>query len=156
MHPDVLKVARSRKRNSAFTLVEVVVSLVIVATVFGGILVAYVQAARRAEWTGRSLAAEAYAIQQVEQARSARWDLTTGINELANIGNCSFSTLDLPSSGTNYVWATNYITTTMLTFAAPNQYQLRMITVDTVWPFAWRNTVRYFTNRTCTYCAPDN
>jgi type II secretory pathway pseudopilin PulG len=137
-------------------LAEVVVSLVIVATVFGGILVAYIQAARRAEWTGRSLAAQALAIQQIEQARSSRWDLTTGMNELTNVGNSSFSALDLPSAGTNYVWATNYITASMLTFTAPNAYQLRMITVDTVWPFTWRTTTRYFTNRTCTYCAPDN
>src|ERR1035437_8503854 len=66
-----------------FTLVEVVVSLGIVTLLFSGILTAYIQSSRQAEWAGYSLAAQAIGIQQIEQARSAVWDFNT--NQLMNL-----------------------------------------------------------------------
>jgi type II secretory pathway pseudopilin PulG len=62
------------KRNSGFTLAEVVTAIGIVAMIFGGMMVAYTQATRRAQWSGYSMAAQGLAIQQLEQARSAQWD----------------------------------------------------------------------------------
>jgi prepilin-type N-terminal cleavage/methylation domain-containing protein len=161
----------ARTRCSGFTLAEVVISLVIVATVFSGIVMAYIQAARRAEWTGRSLAAQALNIQLIEQARSARWNLGIGgvqpVDEIAgmtdllaysysggNLSGYTWTNLDLPSFGTNYVTATNYLSIRPVTLSGGAT--IRVIRVDTVWPFTWRKTIRYFTNTLCTYASPDN
>ena len=69
---DLPKARASKGGNLAFTLAEVVVAIAIMAFVFGGLISAYVQATRRAEWSGYSLAAQAMAIQQLEQACAGR------------------------------------------------------------------------------------
>lgn len=159
-----------RRQASAFTLVEVVMSIAIVATVFGTIVLAYTQAAKRAQWSGYSLAAQALATQQIEQIRSSRWDLFTGINETTNIFLNSYSysggvmtgytwtNLDLPYSGANYVRATNNVKVSLiyLNNSVTPPVQVRMTQVSTVWPFRWGNTTTYFTNTLVTYCSPDN
>jgi prepilin-type N-terminal cleavage/methylation domain-containing protein len=148
-----------------FTLAEVVVSLMIVATTFCGITLAYMQSARRAEYSGRSLAAQSMNIQLIEQARAAQWDFIRPIDQIVamnlmnyqNSGGVlsgyTWTNLDLPSSGTNFVRATNYLTIRMITNSGGSI--IRMIHVDTVWPFDWKSRVRYITNTTCTYRAPD-
>src|SRR5215470_8330511 len=93
---------------AAFTLAEVVMCLAIVALVFGGIITSYVQGAYRAEWAGYNLAAQALAMQQIEQAKSAVWDGSH--NEFTNLVLMSWAILDLPRNGTNKVYATNYVT----------------------------------------------
>jgi len=162
------------KGRSAFTLAEVVTALAIVAMVFGSIILAYTQAARRAQWSGYSLAAQALAIQQIEQARSARWDQAIPTNEIPTInllsvsfsngGNdftgYSWTNLDLPTSGTNFVRATNYVTGKKFIpsdFSAGGaQVFLYMLRVDTVWPFIWGNNNKLYTNTVMTFMAPDN
>jgi len=159
---------------AGFTLVEVVISIAVTGLVFAGILNGYVQSSRNAEWSGYSLAAQAVAVQQIEQGRSAVWDYSTGTgkNELTNLNlinlqydsttktatGYSWSTLDLPYSGTNVVRATNYVTVRMLYFNnnANPPVQLQMMQVDTVWPFNVGTAARYFTNSVATYFAPDN
>ena len=164
-----------RKWNSGFTLAEVVTAIGIVAMVFGGMMVAYTQATRRAQWSGYSMAAQGLAIQQLEQARSALWDPSANTNQifelillnktiiapsgtiLGGITGYTWTNLDLPSSGTNFVRATNRVTVRMFYINASNPpVQLQMIRVDTEWPFTWRNATRIFTNTICTYTAPDN
>jgi type II secretory pathway pseudopilin PulG len=166
-----------RKRNSGFTLAEVVTAIGIVAMVFGSMMVAYTQATRRAQWSGYSMAAQALAIQQVEQARSAQWDPSANTNQifelltvlqspstispsgttLGGITGYTWTNLDLPSSGSNFVRATNFVIIRMFTINVSNlPVQIQMIRVDTVWPFTWRNATRLFTNTICTYTAPDN
>jgi type II secretory pathway pseudopilin PulG len=165
---------RANRRAIGFTLAEVVISIAVTGLVFAGILTGYIQSTRRAEWTGYSLAAQALAIQQIEQARSAVWDYSTGTgrNELTNLNltnpqynsttkkttGYSWATLDLPCSGTNIVRATNYVTIQMLYFnnVANPPVQLQMMQVDTVWPFTAGTAVKYFTNSVATYFAPDN
>lgn len=153
-----------------FTLVEVVTAVFIVALVLGGMTVAYTQATRRAQWSGYSLAAQGLAIQALEQARAAVWDSSIGKNEITNLNllgrtyssgvlkGYTWANLDLPVSGTNWICATNYVTITAvyLNGATNPPVQLQMVTVDTVWPFQWGNTKRYFTNTISTYYAPDN
>jgi hypothetical protein len=153
-----------------FTLVEVVVSLGIVTLVFSGILVAYIQSARRAEWSGYSLAAQSLSIQQIEQARSAVWDYSIAKNELTNLNLRSWNynsttkvgtgyvtnVLDLPISGTNRVVATNFVTVKILDLTGLANVQVQMVTVDTVWPFPTAKGTRLFTNRTASYFGPDN
>lgn len=165
---------RVTRRAAGFTLAEVVISIAVTGLVFGGVLTGYVQSARRAEWTGYSLAAQALAIQQIEQARSAVWDFSTGNgrNELTNLNllnpqynsstktrtGYSWATLDLPYSGTNVVRATNYVTVRMFYFNnnANPPVQLQMMQVDTVWPLTRGTILRYYTNTVATYFAPDN
>lgn len=153
-----------------FTLVEVVVSLGIVTLLFSGILTAYIQSARQAEWAGYSLAAQAIGIQQIEQARSGVWDYSTSKNELTNLNLFAWyynpatkvgtgyatNVLDLPISGTNFVVATNFVTVKMLTLSGLTNMQIQMVTVDTVWPFPTSTGMRLFTNRTANYFGPDN
>jgi type II secretory pathway pseudopilin PulG len=165
---------RANRHAVGFTLAEVVVSLAVTGLVFAGILTGYLQSTRRAEWSGYSMAAQALAVQQIEQARSAIWDYSTGTarNELTNLNlinpqynsgtktatGYSWATLDLPCSGTNVVRATNFVTIRMFYFnnVANPPVQLQMMQVDTVWPFTAGTAPKYFTNTVATYFAPDN
>jgi prepilin-type N-terminal cleavage/methylation domain-containing protein len=153
-----------------FTLVETMVSLGIITLLFSGILTAYIQSSRQAEWAGYSLAAQAVGIQQIEQARSGVWDYSINKNELTNLNLISWSynpttkvgtgyatnVLDLPVSGTNVVLVTNFVTVKMLNLTGLTNVQVQMVTVDTVWPFRTSQGQRLFTNRTATYFGPDN
>lgn len=159
------------KPLSAFTLIEVVVSISIAAIVFGGIITAYVQATQRAEWSGYSLAAQGLAIQQLEQARSAVWDPALGVNEVTNLNliartynnstrvmrGYSWTNLDIPVAGGKFTRATNFVTVSMITNVTGTPgVSLQMIKVDTVWPFTAGGKKKYFTNSIGTYLAPDN
>ena len=162
-----------------FTLVEVTLSLVIIALVFGGIINAYISASYRAEWTGYSLAAQAAAIQTLEQARSATWDTATKVDEIwgmvqnvSTMGNHDYAsnttthvlsasinrTLDLPSQ-TNSTTATVSTTVTVSAkqVALPGSHgNMYVIQVDAKWPFQWKNSTNYYVNTLVTYMAPDN
>ncbi|HEX4262988.1 MAG TPA: hypothetical protein VH597_01510 [Verrucomicrobiae bacterium] len=162
------KATTGREQSHGFTLAEVGISLAIIATVFSGIILAYTQATYRAEWTGYSLAAESLAMKQIEQARSARWDPANiqykndiyslsmqGSNYSAGVlKGYTWTNLDLPTTGTNFVRATNYVTVKPVTLSTPGSNI--MIRVDTVWSFQWRAQTKLFTNTICTYLAPDN
>lgn len=133
-------------------------SLGVIVLVFSGIINAYIQGALRAEWSGYSLAAQALAIQQLEQAKSAVWDTssTSGKNEITNLATLSSAMLDLPISGTNAVWATNYVTVSSVAISnAPSAANVYMVKVDTVWPFLRKGQRIYFTNTVANYYAPD-
>jgi prepilin-type N-terminal cleavage/methylation domain-containing protein len=158
------------RRQSGFTLVEVLVSLGIVTLLFSGILTAYIQSSRQAEWAGYSLAAQAIGIQQLDQARSGIWDDSINKNELTNLNLFSWSynattrvgtgyttnVLDVPISGTNIVIATNFVTVKLLSLTGLTNMQIQMVTVDTVWSFLTSTGRRLFTNRTASYFGPDN
>jgi len=153
-----------------FTLVEVLVALAVVALLFGGVLTTYIQASRQAEWAGYALAAQAIAIQQIEQARSAVWDPAISKNELTNMNllawtynpatkvgtGYTINVLDLPVSGTNIVVATNFVTVKMLNLTGFTNAQVQMVTVNTVWPLSTPSGTRLFTNCAASYYGPDN
>lgn len=155
---------------SGFTLVEVVMSLAIATLLFSGILTAYIQMNRQAEWAGYALAAHTIGTHQIEQARSGVWDYSISKNELTNLNLLAWSynattkvgtgyttsILDLPISGTNIVVVTNFVTVKMLTLTGFTNAQVQMVTVDTVWPFLTPQGNRLFTNRTASYFGPDN
>lgn len=143
--------------NRGFTLAEVVMSVGIVALVFGGILAGYIQSARRAEWTGYSLAAQALALQQLEQARAAKWDVlaTPAVDEITNLPAMTWAELDLPISGNNAVRATNYITVSTIPISANPPASVHMVSVSTVWPFTKGQKTQWFTNTVANYFAPD-
>lgn len=156
----------------AFTLVEVVFSIAIMALVFCGMVLTYVQTSYQAEWSGYSLAAQSLSLTQLEQARSAVWDSSIGKNEITNLcltnvtynagtktsAGYTWAILDLPVSGTNTVKATNYVTirTLYVNGVTNPPVQLQMVTVDTVWPFTMFGRKYLCTNRTASLYGMDN
>lgn len=167
-------VHRRREAGYVLSLTEVLISVVIVAIVFGTIINGYLAGAKRTEWTGCSLAATSLGVQFLEQARSAVWDIANNKNELTNLtltaksynpGTATWtgyttSIMDIPWKGTNYVVATNFVS---IQDIYENNYSgvpvhLQVLRVDTVWPFTgWGSfALKFYTNSICTYIAPDN
>src|ERR1017187_9810176 len=96
-----------------FTMIEVMVSFFIFGLVASGLIYGYVQINRMAEFSSMSLAAQSYASQGVEQAKSAQWDYVRWPNT-----NCGPGTGDelgplmpLTSGGVLGNGYTNYIMT---------------------------------------------
>ena len=157
---------------SAFTLMEVVFSVFICGLVFSGIVQCYTLSAERAQWAGYSMAAQALAIQQLEQARSGVWEPSGSRNELTNLNllsraydsststmrGYSISILDVPISGTNVVPATNFVTVRLVNLNNTTNppVQVQLVRVDTVWPFQAFGRNRLHTNTLVTYVAPDD
>jgi hypothetical protein len=155
--PERLLMSRIYRRTSGFTLAEVVVCIAITALMFMGIITAYIHGTYKAEWSGYSLAAQAMAIQQLEQAKSAVWDnnLVPAKIELTNLVTTTYDKLDLPISGTNCVYATNFTTVSLITLSTNPTISVYMVKVDTVWPFMWKGIPRLHTNTIANYYAPD-
>jgi prepilin-type N-terminal cleavage/methylation domain-containing protein len=154
------------KPTLGFTLIEVVVSIAVAGLIFAAIIVAYIQAANFAEWSGYSLAAHSLCVQQLEQAKGAKWDtqVVPPLDELTNcvhLASWSFANgtwsgytnyvLDIPISGTNVVRATNYVWLTDMAISANPPVVIKMLRVQTVWSFRGRAQ----TNTIATYLAPD-
>jgi len=127
------------------------------AVVFGGILCAYMQNGYRAEWAGYNLSAQAQAIQMVEEAKSAKWDDSSC--ELTNLfpGNLRITTnlMDLPISGTNRMYVTNYGSLTWVTISSNPPAVVAFIKVDAVWKYRRKDTDMVYTNTVATYFAKD-
>jgi type II secretory pathway pseudopilin PulG len=129
--------------QAAFTLMETIITIVILTTVLSGFIYGYVQANWTAEWCSMSLAAQSYASQGAEQARAADWrprdwPPATGpgtMDELpAPTNYYTVDFLDIPTKGTpsatNFqFWVTNFISLVNVT-ANP---LLRQIRSDAVW-----------------------
>ena len=168
---------RSRRLQAGNSLIEVVMSAVVIALVFGTIINCYIHSGMMAEWSGYSLAAQSLANQQIEQARAAIWDLAggtngSGYNEVTQLNLFSRSydpatqtwsgyttnILDIPYGNTNYVMATNYVSIQVINLnnSTIPPVQVQMVRVDTVWPFFLLTNNLYFTNTAATLLAPDN
>jgi prepilin-type N-terminal cleavage/methylation domain-containing protein len=153
----------------AFTLVEVMVSLIILAMVISGVCYGYSQANRIAVWGSMSQAAQSFAIQGMEAARAAKWNpwvistntgpdpggsqdelpaTTNGVPSLTQT-----NILDIPMKGdpqSNYsYYATNYVYVTQYAGEPP----IRQIRSDCVWTFPLTGQV--FTNTVITLRGPD-
>jgi prepilin-type N-terminal cleavage/methylation domain-containing protein len=143
-----LSLAKTKKRtqDAGFTLVEVLIAFVIFTITISGLLYGYIQANRMAEWASMSLAAQAYATQGVELARSAQWNSQqfpyasgpgTG-DELPpdpTLGYTNYSltdTMDVPQTGA-LITVTN--STTVSTIPASGNVMLRQIRCDVYWTF---------------------
>lgn len=141
----------ARSSRKAFTLAEVVIASAVGALTIGSVIYGYVISARRAEWSGYSLAANSLAMQGVEMARACKWDLLAAV-PVDQLVSSNFPTrtniLDIPVSGTNVVWSTNFTTIKTVSTAPP----LKMIRVDCVWKFQSKGP---YTNTIVTYRAPD-
>ncbi len=164
----------SRQRKGGYTFIEVLISLIVVAVVFGSIINGYLSTSTRGQWTAYSLAAQSLGLQTIEQARSATWDTSDNVNQIVQmtLNNSSgdgvtvpmtgYTTniLDVPWKGNNAIWATNYITIKPIYENNDNtlKVQVYIIRVDTVWPFnAWGGfNLKYYTNSVGAILAPDN
>lgn len=163
-----------RRRKQGFTLVDCMVALAILGIVFDGLIQGYIFLNRSAEVSGRSLAAQGLAEQQIEQGRSAIWDPSTTPtkNELVGLNASNWTcinsntgtwtgyvvnVLGLPVSGTNVLYATNYITLSMVSVSVNPPVAVQMLEVDTVWAYAPQfGKTRLYTNAAVTLYAPDN
>jgi len=135
----------------AFTLIELVIAILLAAITIVGVIYGYTQSAERAEWTGNSFAAQALAIQRIEQVRSAKWDSEANVDEVVSTNfPVQIIIMDLPVAGTNVVYATNFTTITTISAVPP---MLKMIRVDCVWQFNIKK--KLFTNTVATYRSPD-
>lgn len=144
-------VRRIKRGLCAFTLPEVVISLAISSISIGGIMYGYVISARRAEWSGYSLAAHTAAIQILERTRAARWD-PTATPAIDLLTTNQFPTtesvmVDLPVSGTNVISVTARTTITTISVNPP----VKMVEVECSWPFL---NGRMYTNKVVTYRSP--
>ncbi len=144
--------AVSGRKCSGFTLAEVVISAGLGAMVVGSSIYGYVMSTKRAEWAGYSLAAQSLALQGLEQARACKWDPTGTplVDELVatNFPTQTTNILDIPFSGTNIVYATNFWTITTIS----TNPMLKMVKVDCVWRFMNK---RNFTNSVVSYRTSD-
>ncbi len=140
-------------RCAGFSLVEVMMSMLIMGLVFGAILVGYSHASKRVEWSGMSLAAQAMALRQVEQFYAAKWDTQANpqVDQTTGLTTNTVLVLDLPIYGTNVIRATNTATVTNLQISTNPIANIKMITVKTVWPF----NGSLFTNTIIAYRSPD-
>jgi hypothetical protein len=124
--------------------------------VLSGVFYSYAQADRVAQWSAMSLAAQSYASQGLEAARSAQWDtqVSTNGDQLPATNSSSpamapqLGTLDVPQTGAP-ITVTNYIYETTNQASPP----LREIKSVVVWTFPL--TGKQFTNAVVTLRAPD-
>ena len=134
-----------------FSIPEVFTALAVLGISVGGAISGYVVAVERSQWTACSRAANSMALQRVEQARSAKWDslVNSPVDELVtNNFPTVIQPLELPSSGTNYVYATNLTTIATVSTTPP----MRMVRVDCIWPMPGHGV---FTNTMIVYRTPD-
>jgi expansin (peptidoglycan-binding protein) len=148
----ILKVIRGRvAKSQAFSLMEVVFAIAIGGVMISGMIMGYMQAAVRAEWSAYSLAAHSLAVMRLEQSRATKWDRLKypQVDQLVSSNLPTMvEVLDIPVIGTNVAFATNITTVTTLSTTPP----LKMIQVDCVWSFGDRGI---YTNTVITYRAAD-
>jgi Tfp pilus assembly protein PilV len=146
-----MRIPRS-KRQHACTLVEIVVSLMIVALSMTGIISMYIQAAVRSEYSAQMLAAQMMALGGVEQARGAKYD-PNGSPPTDELVATNFpartDVLDVGYTSAVTAYATNTFT---ITTVSTNPL-VKMVRVDCTWRFPGRSAV--ITNTVCTYRAPN-
>lgn len=146
--------SRRGKRRIArgMTLVEVLVASAISGVAVSGIVYGYVYSLNSAERFSISLAANAQAVERMEQIRLAVWNSSSSpvIDQVvaSNFPNQTVS-LDLSGSGSSVTYATNIATITVISTNPP----LKRVRVDCVWTFGTSSQLMTNTIETCR--APD-
>jgi type II secretory pathway pseudopilin PulG len=129
------KAVRFPPRNRAgMTLVEVLFSLVITVLIVAGIVNGYIYCTTAAIKAELAQAANAKAMQRLEEARSATWNTSSSLVEdqlVAENFTNEVVTLDMP--GTNTVGTLATIITTIAQISLPSP--MRTIHVDCIWQF---------------------
>jgi type II secretory pathway pseudopilin PulG len=124
--------ARNRGAGQpAFTLIEVAFAAAIAALVLAGMFQGYNMAGRRAQYSACTLAANAMAMQQLEQCIGATWLPSIGVTTLLNQNGTNSTNLYLPSAQGNVVNCTVTYNTTPVSSNPP----YAMIQAQCVWTF---------------------
>jgi Tfp pilus assembly protein PilV len=145
-----------RRRNDtgkrAFSLIETLIAFLVAGIAISALVSAFVASMRMAESSAYSLAANSLAVQGLEQIRAAKWDAVTFPN-VDEVVTSNFppvvSVLDVPRSGTNIVYATNFFS---ITTVSTNPL-LKLIRIDCVYRFMNRGL---FTNTMVSYRATES
>ena len=120
--------------QAAMTLAEVMVALAITGLSVAGIINGYTFCTNSAQRSALSLAANARAIERIEETRSAVWDTIAWPN-VDNVTATNFPdkvvVLDLTGSGALYANATVKTTISNISDTPP----LKRIRVDCIWKF---------------------
>src|SRR3954466_10942508 len=107
----------NRGPRQAFSLMETLVALLIAGIAIGAMVSGFLSSVRMAESSVYSLAANTLAVQGYEQVRAAKWDAVTFPN-VDEVQSSNFPpvgyVLDIPKSGANSVYATNFTTITTI------------------------------------------
>ena len=143
----------SPQRRAGMTLIEVVMALLITGLMIAGIVTGYIYCATSAIKAGLAQAANAKALERMEQTRSAQWDISSYpvIDQLvASNFPDEAVTLDMP--GTNSACTLATIRTTIAQISTTPQPQVRMVHVDCIWQFRGSE---WITNSIETCRAPD-
>jgi Tfp pilus assembly protein PilV len=155
----ILHLAQTNRQmtTGGFTLIEVLIAFGVFTISISGLIYGYVQANRMAEWASMSLAAQSYASQGMEQARSAQWNSQqypyasgpgTGDELPPPTNYFTVNTMDVPTTGAP-IPVTNSITVSVITANPP----LRQIRSDVYWTFPLDG--KPCTNTAITMRAPD-
>jgi len=127
----IRKPANRRVGTAAFTLIEVVFASAIAALVLAGMFQGYTMAARKAQYSTCSLAANSMAMQQLEGAYSGNWVPSYSQTQLLTLSRTQTANLCLPSAQGNVVTCTNYTTVNQVSTNPP----YALIQVQCVWTF---------------------
>jgi type II secretory pathway pseudopilin PulG len=133
------------------TLVEVVVALAVTGLAIGGIVNGYHYCSNSAQKAALAQAANARAMERLEETRSARWDTSSwpNVDQLAATNfPTKVITLDLSGSGVTVSTATLRTAISQVSSNPP----LRRIRVDCIWSYRGSQVI---TNSVETFRAPD-
>lgn len=120
--------------QSGMTLAEVTIAMAITGLAVGGIVSGYLYCTTSAEKAGLHLAANARALERIEETRSVKWDTASWpqVDQLVATNFPSKTvTLDLSGSGVGAVSATVNADITQVSTTPP----LKRIRVDCIWQF---------------------
>lgn len=139
----------ARNRQQGFTLGEVLIAFLIFGIVINGLIYGYVQINRTAEMSSMSMAAQSFATQGMEEAKSVQWSYVRYPNTIADsqdpfwtppsIGYTNLppqvDTLDVPTTGAA-IYITNFVqVSNVCVYLNPSNPPLRQITCNCVWTF---------------------
>jgi type II secretory pathway pseudopilin PulG len=146
------KVVQFPSRGRAgMTLVDVVIALAITGLMVGGIVTGYIYCTTSAVKAELAQAANARAMERIEEARSARWDTSSWpvVDQLvATNFPDEVVSLDMPGTNTVGTSATIQTMISQISLTPP----IRRIRVDCIWQF---RGVELITNTIETIRAPD-
>jgi type II secretory pathway pseudopilin PulG len=139
------------RERAGMTLVEVVIALAITGLTVGGIVSGYIYCMTSAVKAELVQAANARAMERIEETRSARWDTSSWpvVDQLVatNFPDKVVS-LDMPGSGSGGTSATIMTEISQISLTPP----VRRIRVDCIWQFRGAELI---TNTIETLRAPD-
>lgn len=135
------------------TLVEVVIALAISGLAVGAVVTGYTYSTTSAEKAALSMAADARAMQRIEETRSAQW-ITSTWPQVDQLVGTNFPgkvvTLDLSGSGAGATLATITTEISQVSINPP----LKRIHVECIWQFKFKG-YQWVTNAIETCRAPD-